>query len=83
MTGLAAQNFYVSATSGYDFSFASQNITSSVEDGIVERSSVLIRGSFGRGIVLKGCIGYTRNEHIGIELGASYLKGSRYFGSCI
>ncbi len=75
-----AQKFYAGIATGYGFSMASQNLASKIENGITQTSNATVKGSFGRGLLLGGYIGYKKNENIGTELGISYLIGNKYSG---
>jgi len=83
-TKLFAQKFYCNLGSGYNFSAAPtmpgyvQNESFSYQIGTILDSISLTKGtgSLGKGMQIKGTIGYMLNKKIGLELNASYFCGS-------
>src|ERR1035438_7821011 len=75
-----AQGFYIDAGLGYGFNAVSQSIGdsySSTNSGSTFSSTDQnVKGSFGAGLNFGAAFGYMISEHIGAELGISYLSGS-------
>jgi hypothetical protein len=69
---VSAQNLYLNIGAGYAFPSASQvidvNHTSASDENVY--------GSFGKGFNFGAGIGYMFSDHIGAELGFSYLSGA-------
>jgi len=75
-----AQGFYIEAGSGYGWKAASQSIGDNYSftnsGSTFSSSDQNVKGSFGAGWNFGGAFGYMFSEHIGAELGISYLSGS-------
>ena len=78
-----AQGGYVSFNAGYAFPSGAQTLTNyteyKVDDGLnytIDRDTYeQVAFSLGKGVNLGATVGYMFNEHIGAELGLSYLIG--------
>jgi hypothetical protein len=75
-----AQNFYITAGLGYGFMAASQslgdNYSYTSSGNTISESDQSVKGSFGSGLNFGGALGYMFGEHLGAEIGVSYLSGS-------
>jgi hypothetical protein len=69
-----SQNLYLNVGIGYAFPAASEVIGVNSSSASDEN----VYGSYGKGFNFGAGIGYMFNEHIGAELGFSYLLGSTY-----
>ena len=74
VTLASGQNLYLNLGAGYAFPSASQVIDVSHTSTNNEN----VYGSFGKGVNIKGGIGLMFSDHLGAELGFSYLIGSSY-----
>ena len=68
---------YLKFNVGYNFSMGSQSFGSNRSSKGNERSYEAVYGSFGKGFNIDGAIGFKFNEHVGMELGLSYLMGGK------
>jgi hypothetical protein len=78
---ILGQNWYSGINGGYSFGLPSQNITSNINIGSNQTSNSVVKGSFGQGASIDAYLGYWLKNHIGIELGLSYLQSSSFKGS--
>jgi len=80
---LISQTLYGGIDFGYASSLASQNIASNINIGITQTSNAIVKGSFGKGLNLNIFAGYNLTKQICLELGVSYLHGSKFTGAYI
>ncbi|MHC1707303.1 MAG: outer membrane beta-barrel protein [Bacteroidales bacterium] len=78
---LLSQSFYVKAEAGYGFKTSSQNsLYFPLYDYTIDSlssSTEHISASLGKGMNLGGAFGYMFTDNLGVELGLSYLYGSK------
>ena len=87
MNAQSDKGLFFSVNGGYNFSSASQNLssnstrTSNSSSSSTVRTEALIEGSYGKGFNFGGAVGYMFNKNIGAELGINYLVGGEITGS--
>ena len=89
-SNLMAQGAYVNINAGYGFSMASQSMLGNSSNSYTENYGTgdytssgtyeVVNASFGKGLNFGGTFGYMFNEHVGAEVGVSYLLGGKTEG---
>ncbi len=78
---LSAQGLYVNANVGYGFMMSSQNLSVlgfyNYSSGSNSETYEQVNVSLGKGVNVGAAFGYMFNNHLGAELGVSYLIGGK------